>query len=387
MANANSKEALKGTSFLLGISSEHLMVTVTDILRTAGCVSVVRCETGEKALSTLKLGFRTRDYFVVLDMDLVKVSGMEIAREIRGDSNLENLPILILSSDLTADQISMAAEIGINGFIVKPFSPAAFTDKILGIIENRKNPPEHVKLIMEGEELFKSKKYEEALAQFILSRNLNKSARICVSIGEVHEVKKEYEQATQNYKEAVKINPKYIKAYNAAAGMFLKLNKTNLALAFLNKAAEISPHNPDRLIQIANLHLKNGDEAKAKESFQKAIKLNPQKSIEISESLISSGKAEYAEECLRTYLERDENHIATYNKLGIALRRQGRWQKAVEEYRKALAIYKNDEGLYFNMGKAFLEGKSYDRARDCFYKAIEIKPQFQEALAELKKLG
>ncbi|MDH5543238.1 MAG: tetratricopeptide repeat protein [Nitrospinota bacterium] len=387
MDKANTKEALKGISFLLGISSESLMVTVSDILRQAGCVSVVPTESGDKTLTTLKRGFRTREYFVVLDMDLVKISGMEVAREIRGDANLENLPILILSSDLTPEQISMAAEIGVNGFIVKPFTPSAFVEKALAIIEARKNPPEHIKLIMQGEELFKSQKYEEALAQFNLSKKLNKSARIFVNIGEVHEVKKDYNHATESYKEAVKINPKYIKAYNAAANMFLKLKKSSTALAFLNKAAEISPNNPDRMMQIAKLHLENGDTEKADAAFQKAIKLNPHKSIEVSETLIASEKAEKAEEYLRKYLERDENHIATYNKLGIALRRQGRWQKAVEEYRKALAIYKDDEGLYFNMGKAFLEGKSYDRARDCFYKALELKPQFPEALAELKKLS
>jgi tetratricopeptide (TPR) repeat protein len=77
--------------------------------------------------------------------------------------------------------------------------------------------------------------------------------------------------------------------------------------------------------------------------------------------------------------------VYVYNRLGIALRKQGKWEEAVKEYQKALKVNSDDEAIHFNMGRAYLEGKRKALARECFQKVLKINPELNEAKAELQK--
>ena len=78
--------------------------------------------------------------------------------------------------------------------------------------------------------------------------------------------------------------------------------------------------------------------------------------------------------------------VHVYNRLGIALRRKGRYLEAIEEYKRAVKLDPEDEAIYYNMGRAYLEA---DRKRDAissFKKALEIDPNFKECKEMLEKV-
>ncbi|MFQ5561850.1 MAG: tetratricopeptide repeat protein, partial [Nitrospinota bacterium] len=117
---------------------------------------------------------------------------------------------------------------------------------------------------------------------------------------------------------------------------------------------------------------------------------------EIGESFLKAGKAEDAEFFFRESLKQvgenmseqeKEGAVHTYNRLGIALRRQGKWAEAVKEYEQAVKIGPNNEVLYYNLGKAHLEGGQRPEARKCFQKALLIDPEFQEAKEEFDAIS
>jgi tetratricopeptide (TPR) repeat protein len=381
------KETLKDISFLIGSFSGMLRETVVDVMRESGCLKILQTEDEKDVLKLLNREHHSRTFFLILDLDEEHFDGLQVAKDVRADNKFQNLPVLVLISNITPEQVGKAGEIGVSGFLLKPFPPNALVRKIHSIVQARNNPPDHVKLLLQGEVAAKAGRIDEALGLFQKSRELNNSARITVNIGITFELKKMYEEAHHKYDEAAEINPQFLKAYVVAADLMVKIGKHNDAIPYLEKALEISPNSPKRQILKAKIHLKTGDLKEAMKSFDKAIKLDRHNCIDVSEALISSGHAEKAEEILRTYLDADENHSATYNKLGIALRRQGKWQQAVVEYRKAIDIYKKDEALYFNMGKAFIEGGNRERARDCFLRALDLNPRFPQALTEIKKLN
>jgi tetratricopeptide (TPR) repeat protein len=70
----------------------------------------------------------------------------------------------------------------------------------------------------------------------------------------------------------------------------------------------------------------------------------------------------------------DRSDIETYNRLGLMLRRQGKWQDAIAEYRKALKISPNDGGLFYNISMAYTEGRQYIEAYQYLDRALTLNP-------------
>lgn len=67
---------------------------------------------------------------VLLDLNLPKVSGMEILRFLKNDSELCVIPVIILSTSYDPETINEAYEEGANGFITKPISYGDFAEKM-----------------------------------------------------------------------------------------------------------------------------------------------------------------------------------------------------------------------------------------------------------------
>ena len=66
------------------------------------------------------------------------------------------------------------------------------------------------------------------------------------------------------------------------------------------------------------------------------------------------------------------------NNLGIQYRKTGQMDKAIAEFRKAMALYPDDEGLYYNIARAYFEKKEWEAAAAAITQGIAINPDFNE---------
>lgn len=374
-------------SVILGVKMPKLRRIIKGIFKEVESLGIVEAESEYTILDTLKNNVQNKKFFLVVDWDQPEGMGLNITREIRGNKQFENTPILVLTSESTEKHVGLASEVGVSGFLVKPFTPKALLEKFQSIIDLRENPPEHVKLIMEGERLTANGEYDEALSVYQRSRGLVDSARIIVLIGEALIHLGKTDEALKTFDEAIERNPTYLKAFVAAINLLVKEGREAEALPYLEKAIFISPDNAERQAQIGSLYLMQGDKKSASTAFDAAIKLDKNMSYEIGISYLQMDDLQKAEGAFRAFLKTENDHLDTYNKLALTLKRMGNWQKAVEEYKIALTKYPNDEVLYYNMGKAYVEGENRFEARECFDRATQINPKFKEAHEELKKLG
>ena len=364
----------------------NIRKTIRNMLRQLGTTDVREADDGDTAIKLLGTSSDTCK-FVLLDWNMPRMPGIHVAREIRADETYQDLPILMITAETYKDQIAKAGEIGINGYIIKPFNAKILNERILGIMEARTNPPDYVKLIKAGETLVAQGKYDIAIQVFEQSLNLNESARVFVNIGQAAEKKGDFRSAEENYRKAAEKNPQYLKAHIAAANLNMKTGNEKAALEALEKASDISPNNPVRQMNLGKIYLKNGDSEQADKAFSKAVEQDSQNSKDVAESYLNSDEGKLAEKYFRKSLQGHADDVHVYNRLGIALRKQGKWEEAISEYRKALKIDPDDEAIHFNMGRAYLEGRKNGLARECFQKVLKLNPDLREAEAELKKCG
>lgn len=105
---------------------------IKNLLRDLGFNNVDEADDGQTALPMLQKG----DFdFLVTDWNMPGMSGMELLQAVRADENLKHLPILMVTAEAKRDQIVAAAQAGVNGYVVKPFTAAVLKDKIEKIFE------------------------------------------------------------------------------------------------------------------------------------------------------------------------------------------------------------------------------------------------------------
>ncbi len=105
---------------------------VKNLLRDLGFTNIQEADDGSTALPMLQGG----DFdFVVTDWNMPGMQGIDLLKAIRADTSLSHIPVLLITAEAKKEQIVMAAQAGVNGYIVKPFTAATLKTKLDKIFE------------------------------------------------------------------------------------------------------------------------------------------------------------------------------------------------------------------------------------------------------------
>lgn len=105
---------------------------IKNLLKDLGFSNIEEADDGTTALPMLKKGHFD---FLVTDWNMPGMSGIDLLKAVRADPALANLPVLMVTAEAKRDQIIMAAQAGVNGYIVKPFNGPTLKEKIDKIFE------------------------------------------------------------------------------------------------------------------------------------------------------------------------------------------------------------------------------------------------------------
>ena len=105
---------------------------IKNLLRDLGYNNTQEADDGTTALPMLRGG----DFdFLVTDWNMPGMQGIDLLKEVRADADLASLPVLMVTAEQKREQIVEAAQAGVNGYIVKPFTAQTLKEKIDKIFE------------------------------------------------------------------------------------------------------------------------------------------------------------------------------------------------------------------------------------------------------------
>ena len=78
----------------------------------------------------LELARSVAPQLVVLDVMMPGLTGLEVARELRGDPSTASIPIVILSAQGQAAEIEAGLASGAESYLVKPFTPRELGERV-----------------------------------------------------------------------------------------------------------------------------------------------------------------------------------------------------------------------------------------------------------------
>ncbi len=105
---------------------------VKNLLAEIGFNNIVEADDGKTALPILEGGGID---FLVTDWNMPGMPGIDLLKAVRADPKLASLPVLMVTAEAKREQIMEAAQAGVNGYVVKPFTADTLKEKVDKVFE------------------------------------------------------------------------------------------------------------------------------------------------------------------------------------------------------------------------------------------------------------
>ena len=298
---------------------------------------------------------------------------------------LPDMRIVVLVGETKRENIAYFYEIGVNNVISKPASMNNIIEKIAFTIKPQGKLSEYMGL---GKRFLAAGRLTEALqvSDKILQIKPKSPAGLMLR-GDGYLEQDEVEQAVGCYMMAHEGSRLYLEPLKKLANAY-KGRDQDKHLDYMKKLDRLSPLNTERKTEIGRVHFERKEIESAEKYFDQAIETATREAMsmvgavaeQISEA-VSQTSPRMSEKYLSKVLEAKGRHlgpedIILFNKLGIALRGQGKWREAIANYSNALRISPDDEGLHYNMGMAYFDGDDKPMAAKSFTNALAKNPDF-----------
>ena len=124
----------KNLKFLVVDDFSTMRRIIKNFLTELGYTNVSEADDGKTALPVLKSGVVD---FLITDWNMPGMPGLELLKEVRNDPATKKLPVLLVTAEARREQIVEAAQAGVNGYVVKPFTAQALKEKIDKILASQ----------------------------------------------------------------------------------------------------------------------------------------------------------------------------------------------------------------------------------------------------------
>ncbi|MCB1849526.1 MAG: chemotaxis response regulator CheY [Gammaproteobacteria bacterium] len=105
---------------------------IKNLLRDLGFTNTQEADDGNTGLPMLQSG---NFDFLITDWNMPGMTGIDLLKAVRADPRLSKLPVLLVTAESKREQIIEAAQAGVNGYVVKPFTATTLEEKISKIFE------------------------------------------------------------------------------------------------------------------------------------------------------------------------------------------------------------------------------------------------------------
>ena len=326
-----------------------------------------------------------------------------VERELRGrdlsfavrllKNGFPELKVLMLAEEGERQRVAQMQEGGVDGCILRPVDGPGLLERLALVLRPQNEVERSLEwarsLLAQGENLRALQVCMQVLEQ------KNNSAAVLLLMGDIFRAMEEFDKAADAYAKAAGASPMFLEPLRRLAMLHAEKGDYARELECLERLDGLSPLDVERKLRMGELSLRLNQTDKARKVLGDAVRLSSRQAKEGTASVASRVADLYADsnpETAAAYLRRaldsrkefwGQEDLATFNRLGLLLRRAGRWRDAVEEYQKALAIAPNDGGLYYNLGMAWLDGKENEQARAASLKALALAPELPRSSARV----
>lgn len=116
---------------ILVVEDDPENAALIELALTVRGYEVWLAENAEQALAQIHTAHPD---LILLDLMLPGMSGLELAKQLRGRADTRSIPILALTALAQQRDFEQAAALGIEDYVTKPFEPKELRDRIASVL-------------------------------------------------------------------------------------------------------------------------------------------------------------------------------------------------------------------------------------------------------------
>ena len=124
---------LQGVDILVAEDSPTQAMKLLYVLEQQGC-RATHAQNGRKALASLATHVPT---LVITDVNMPEMDGFELCQRIKSDPKLKEVPVILLTSLSSPQDIIRGLECGADNFVVKPYETDFLLSRLVTVLANR----------------------------------------------------------------------------------------------------------------------------------------------------------------------------------------------------------------------------------------------------------
>jgi tetratricopeptide (TPR) repeat protein len=217
----------------------------------------------------------------------------------------------------------------------------------------------------------------QVLDELSTSKTKKEEALSKVEAGETALKNRQYNEAIEQFKKALEIDPESSSAYRGLGLAHLKAGDKQKASEAFKEALRLNPDSAQAHYDLGSTYYETGEDTSAASSFEEAIHLKP----DFSEALIALGKtyqrsglhAKSVGVLRKAVLQLPQNTDANML-LGSALILAGKPGEAIEVFRDVVRLSPESALAYANLAHAYQQTGKFEQAFDALQQALRISP-------------
>jgi tetratricopeptide (TPR) repeat protein/peroxiredoxin len=178
--------------------------------------------------------------------------------------------------------------------------------------------------------------------------------------------------------------------YLSSGSVFFQRGYFDQAEASFQLALRDDPSSAEALYGLGSVYLNQEKNTRARESFERAIKLHSSYPGTLPNAWNNLGllatredRTEEAIRCFREALKLNSDHLIALQNLGSAYRQQKNWGEARKAFEQALTVSLEDPEANYGLGMVFAQTNDTEHAYEYLQKALKFRPGYPEALNNL----
>ena len=221
----------------------------------------------------------------------------------------------------------------------------------------------------------------ERLSEYEGLSNLHQRAIVFYQLGYHYTKQKRFARAEQVYREAIRLDPDYVSAYNGLGTLMRNMGNLDEAEKLYRHCIQLNANYIFPYYNLGQVLRKKDAIEEADEFYRRSIKLRPNlpfSYFNYANFLREVQRFPDACNMYRRAIEMDPAHVAAHINLGAVLEKIGNLQEAESEYQQAIELSPREYLAYLNLGLLKSRSDPLD-AITYFDKCIEIEPQRPDA--------